>query len=108
MKDWVSRWSTMLRLQHHKRGSRAIGIPSSPRRDFIHSILVVALARLLCLASVLDRETACYFFEDQATALSPKKMQYPVMILRSSELLPQSASEKPIKDRCEEHLRVIP
>lgn len=81
-------------LSHHMRGSRTRGILNSQRRDCIQITSAVALARLLYLDSVLERQTVCCFLEDQATALQPKKMQYPVMLQRSSGSLPQSASHK--------------
>lgn len=83
-------------------------ICSSCKSDCIQIISVVALARLRYSASVPDIETMCCFFEDQATAFSPKNMQNPVMLLRPSVSFPQSASEKLIKDRREERLRVRP
>ena len=64
------------------------------QRDVIQEISTAVFARALYSAYVLDRSMGCFLQLKDIIRLLPKKTQYPLVDIRLSRLLAQSASEK--------------
>ena len=69
------------------------GNASSLRKVDNHIVSEATLARARYSASVVDRATACCFFELQEMGLETKKLIYAEVDVRSSTFPAQSASE---------------
>ncbi|XP_060974255.1 uncharacterized mitochondrial protein AtMg00810-like [Cannabis sativa] len=68
-------------------------MPSSPRRELIHTVLVATEARARYPDSVLDQATTFCFLELQSIRFPPRNRQNPLVDFRSSRLDAQSVSE---------------
>ena len=100
--------ATVLRLSHQITGGLWIGILSSVRRDFNHTISAVAAAKLRYSASVEERDTVGCFFDNYVTRLFPRKTQIPLVDLLLSVSVAQSASEKPVRCKFGERVKCKP
>ena len=93
--EWYTGFAAMaatLVLSLRIIGTFSTSIFSSPSKEFIHVISVLHRAIALYSDSVVDLAIMPCFLELQATRLSPKYTQYPLMDLLSSGSVAQSAS----------------
>jgi hypothetical protein len=95
-------------LSHHNLATVEWGTLSSCNNFWIHINSTVALARALYSASVLDLETVGYFLALQEIRLGHKKTAKPLVDLRSSRHLAQSASANALSSMEDDFLMCIP
>ena len=82
------------RLSHHKHGAGIRLMPCSLSKDWTHIISVIAFAKALYSAYVLDLDTVVCFLAHQDIRFGPKKIANPPVDRLSSRHPAQSESEK--------------
>jgi hypothetical protein len=93
-KHWICTQVRYTRLSHQRQGFSCNLTPSSLRSASTKIISVVAFAKALYFAYVLEQETVVYFLALQEIKLGPKNIAKPLVKYLPSRQQAQSASEK--------------